>query len=141
MRAEEASRCALLQAAAIYRQNGLHAMDKIFIRELEIDCIIGTKPVERERPQTVVINISLECDLSAAAESDDLNDTINYKKLSDEICEMVSASSFFLLEKLAEQVATICLNTDGVNSVTVSADKPEALPAARTVGVEIVRST
>lgn len=115
-------------------------MDKIFIRELEVDCIIGTKPFERETPQRVVINISLECDLSEAGESDDLNDTINYQTLSDEICAMVSASSFFLLEKLAEQVASICLNTRGVSSVTVSAGKPEALPAARTVGVKIVRS-
>lgn len=115
-------------------------VDKIRISDLETFCIIGTKPVERRNMQKVIINILLECDFSKSAKSDKLEDTVNYKKLSEDVFEMVSAGKFFLLEKLAENVASVCLRDDMVSTVAVSVDKPGALDAAKSVGVEIVRS-
>ena len=114
-------------------------MDKIRIRGLEVHCIIGTRPVERENRQKVVMDITLDCDFSKASRTDNLADTVNYKELKDRICEMVADSSYFLLEKLAEKIAEICLVTPGVESVSLAIDKPGALTGARTVGVEIVR--
>ncbi len=115
-------------------------MDKIRISGLEVRCIIGTKPVERRNMQKVLIDIALDCDLNKAAKSDKLEDTINYKRLTDDILEMVAASKCFLLEKLAEKIASLCLSDPKVSAVSVSLDKPGALESARTVGVEIVRS-
>ena len=114
-------------------------MDKIHICGLEEHCIIGTRPVERDNRQKVVIDITLECDFSKASQTDELSDTVNYKDLKDRICVMVAGSSFFLLEKLAEKVASMCLDTPGVESVTLAVYKPGALTGARTVGVEITR--
>ena len=114
-------------------------MDRINIRELEVQCIIGTKPVERENAQKVVIDISLDGDFTKAAKSDQLSDTVNYKALTDDICGMVGKSDFFLLERLAEGIADLCLAHDGVFSVRVSAEKPGALLDAKSVGVELVR--
>lgn len=114
-------------------------MDRIFIRDLEVHCIIGTKPVERTNRQKVRINIVLDCDFSEASVSDRLEDTVNYKKLKDDIIEMVARSECQLLERLAEQIAGICMKEALVSKVRLSVDKPGALTSARTVGVEIER--
>jgi FolB domain-containing protein len=114
-------------------------MDKIHICGLELHCTIGTRPVERTNRQKIVLDITLECDFSKAAETDELSDTVNYKDLKDRISGMVEVSSFFLLEKLAEEVASMCLATPGVESVSLAVYKPGALAGASNVGVEITR--
>ncbi|MBN2301970.1 MAG: dihydroneopterin aldolase [Lentisphaerae bacterium] len=109
----------------------------MYIRDLELSCIIGTKPEERKARQNVIINLTFECDLALAGSSDDLNDTINYKTISDNVVAMVNGSSFFLLEKLACGIADICLRDKRVRAVTVTVDKPAALISAKSAAVEI----
>jgi FolB domain-containing protein len=115
-------------------------MDKIHIRDLRVFCIIGTNPHERVEIQEVCINITMECNYADACKSDSIEDTVNYKTLKDELVEFVSASKFFLLEKLAEEIAQRCLARERVNSVKVCVDKPGALTGARSVAIEIERS-
>ena len=86
-----------------------------------------------------MINIVLDCDFSRASVSDRIEDTVNYKKLKDDIVEMVARSEFQLRERLAEKIAGICMKETLVSSVRLSVDKPGALTGARTVGVEIER--
>ena len=114
-------------------------MDKIFIRDLTVNCIIGILPRERVTPQQVQLNLVLECDLSAAAASDDIADTVDYKQLKDAIVERVERSEELLIERLAQRVADLCLEHPRVQRVTVCLDKPGALTRARSVAVEITR--
>jgi len=115
-------------------------MDKIHIRDLCVPCIIGINPHERTEKQDVLINITLVCDCSTACCSDRIEDTIDYKTLKDELVAFVSGSQFFLIEKMAQEIASHCLATAGVESVIVTVDKPGALTGARSVAVEIERS-
>lgn len=115
-------------------------LDRIQIRDLRTECIVGIFPREREVKQEVVLNITLEADLSKACASDNIDDTIDYKQLKQRILAMVEGSSYFLIEKLAESVAAICLEDARVHRCTVSLDKPGALRFARSVAVEIQRS-
>jgi FolB domain-containing protein len=114
-------------------------MDKMSIRDIKLKCIIGTRPIERKRKQWVVINVALDCDLRKAGRTDRLEDTVNYKQIKDRIAELVEKSRFFLLEKMADRVADICLKVPGVKAVTVTVDKPGALTKARSAAVEIRR--
>lgn len=114
-------------------------MDWMHIRDLKIRCIIGTRPVERRRKQTVIVNISLECDLSKAGRNDRLEDTVNYKRLRDDVVEHVEKSKYLLIEKLAESIAAICNAVPKVKSARVVVDKPGALASAQSAAVEIVR--
>jgi len=114
-------------------------MDKMYIRDIEVRCIIGTKPMERKRKQRVDINVVLDCDLRKAGRTDRLEDTVNYKKLKDGIIERIEKSKFFLIEKMADCVARICLETRGVKAATVTVDKPGALTKACSAAVEIRR--
>jgi len=114
-------------------------MDKIFIQDLLLRCVIGIFPHEREIKQDVILNLTLFADLRRAAETDDIADTVDYKMLKDRIVAFVEPSAFNLIESLAEGVARICLEQAGVAGVTVRVDKPGALRFARSVAVEIER--
>ena len=115
-------------------------LDRIHIKDLSLRCIIGINPDERIKRQDVLINLTLYADLLPAGQSDDMDDTVNYKQIKNNIAEMVEQSSFFLVEKLAERIAEICLEDSGVQYVRVLVEKPGALRFARSVGVEIFRS-
>lgn len=115
-------------------------MDKIFIRDLALRCIIGIYSEERTNKQDVVINVTMETDLRKAGQSDDLNDTVDYKAVKLEILDLVEKSEFQLIESLAERIAELCLKADGVQCATVTIDKPRALRFARSVAVEISRA-
>ncbi|MFP6598295.1 MAG: dihydroneopterin aldolase [Candidatus Hydrogenedentota bacterium] len=115
-------------------------MDKIHIRDLLVRCIVGIYPDERREKQDVIINIVLHADLRKAGESDDIDDTVNYKTIKKEVLAMVQQSEYFLLEKLAEQIVGIALKDSKVQRVDVSIDKPGALRFARSVAVEISRT-
>ncbi len=114
--------------------------DHIRVRDLRVECIIGIFPKERVARQPVVLNLDLACDLAPAAASDAIADTIDYKTLKDRLMSAIGASEHFLIETLAQQVATICLEDARVRAVTVTVDKPGALTGARSVAVEITRS-
>jgi dihydroneopterin aldolase len=101
--------------------------DKICIKNLKIDCEIGVYEEERGRKQPVCFDIELTVDLSAAAESDNLNETVDYFELTSKIVNTVSNSHFMLIEKLAYNVADICLEDSRVTSIVVALRKPEAL--------------
>lgn len=114
-------------------------MDKIIIKCLKVKSIIGTLPEERQKKQEIEFNIELDCDLSAAGGSDDLNDTVNYQAVENDILAMAESSSFLLLERLAAEAATVCLKYELVRGVKITVDKPGALKHSRSVAVCIER--
>lgn len=114
-------------------------MDKIVIRDLLARCVIGINDDERREKQDVIINLVISADLSRACRTDRFEDTIDYRALKKRVVDVVEKSNFFLLEALAEKIADVCLETDGVCEVQVSVDKPSALRFARSVAVEITR--
>lgn len=115
-------------------------LDRIHIRDLHVRCIIGIYEDERREKQDVVLNITLFANLLKAGETDQIENTINYKSLKKTILKMVQASEFFLIETLAERTAAIALSEPAVQRVDVSVDKPGALRFARSVAVEITRT-
>jgi FolB domain-containing protein len=115
------------------------AMDRIHIRDLSLRCIVGINPEERTNKQDVIINVTMWADLRKACASDAIEDTIDYKSIKKSILAMVEGSSFFLVERLAEEVCALCLRDERVRRVTVSVDKPGALRFARSVAIEITR--
>jgi len=115
------------------------SLDKIHIRDLRLRCIVGINPEEREKAQDVDINITLYVDIRKAGRTDAIDDTVDYKSIKLKVAEDVEASSFFLVERLAQRIADICLADPRVARARVQVEKPGALRFARSVGVEIVR--
>lgn len=117
----------------------MELFDKIYIRDLQVRCIIGIEPEERREKQDILINLILYTDCQPAGKSDDINDALDYKIVKKSILKSIENSSFYLVEKLAEEIANISLSFEKVKGVTVTVDKPGVLRFARSVAVEITR--
>ncbi len=115
-------------------------MDKVFIEGLEIEALIGIYDWERRIRQPLVFDIEMAFDNRVPAASDAIGDTLDYKAVSKRIIEYVGASSFGLVETLAERCAAIILDEFGVRHVRLKLSKPGAVRGARAVGVLIERS-
>ena len=71
-------------------------MDKIIIRNLEVDTIIGIFEHERLNRQNVLINCEVSLDLNKAGESDDFKDALNYSEVEEILYQTAKNSKFFL---------------------------------------------
>ncbi len=116
-------------------------MDIVFVRDLEVKTVIGVFDWERKIRQRLVFNIELGTDFGAAAKSDQLEDTLDYKAISHAIEEMAEASSYQLVEALVEAVAQMVIKDFGVRWLSITLDKPGAVSCAKSVGVKIERGT
>jgi dihydroneopterin aldolase len=114
--------------------------DTIFIKGLAVDAVIGVFDWEKEIKQPLVFDIELYTDLKKASLSDDLQDTVCYKTVSDEVIALTEASRFDLIESLAEQVCEYILKSQpAVSAVKLTLHKPDAVPSAQSVGLSIYR--
>ena len=114
-------------------------MDKVFIRDLSVKAIIGIYDWERQKPQEILINVTLYNNQFAAGESDQIVDCVNYAEIAEKLRRHTEAAQRFTVEALAADLAQLCLQTEGVKKVIVRVEKPGAVPTARSVGVEIKR--
>jgi dihydroneopterin aldolase len=115
-------------------------MDKIFLRELTCEAIIGIYDWERRVKQTVVIDIEIPSDVRRAAATDAIEATLNYKKVAKRILEFVAQSQFHLVETLAEHVALMVLKEFKLDWIRLTLNKPGAIRGSRDVGVIIERT-
>jgi FolB domain-containing protein len=115
-------------------------MDKVFIKDLVARGIIGINDWEREKPQEILINITVITDIRRAAESDDLADCVDYRALAKKIQEHAEIAARFTVEALANDLAEICLEQKGVLKAIVRVEKPGAVRFSSSVGVEIERA-
>lgn len=111
----------------------------IGFEKLHVRCIVGTEPHERKSEQDLYIDVNAELDVSAAAQSDSLKDTVNYVMMA-EICQRTaSEGKYYLLEKLATEVLHHIMSMPAVRSVSIRIRKPSALPNAECAFVELAR--
>lgn len=114
-------------------------MDKVFLRDLRIDTVIGIWEWERHVRQTVSLDLEMATDVGRAAAGDDIAAALNYKEVAKRLIEFVASSRFELVESLTEAVARIVVTEFGVAWVKVSIAKPAAIEGSREVGVSIER--
>jgi FolB domain-containing protein len=115
-------------------------MDKIFIKDLSARGIIGVNDWEREKPQEILINVTLFVDTRQAGQSDDIQATVSYSMVAKKLLAHAQSAQRFTVEALAQDLAELCLAEPGVERVQLRVEKPGAVRFARSVGVEIERS-
>src|SRR5689334_3580355 len=114
-------------------------MDLVFIEDLRIDTVIGIYDWERRTRQTIALDIEMGFDNTRPAASDAIADTLDYKAVSKRLIAFVEASSFQLVETLAERCAQIVLAEFDVAWLRLKLAKPGAVRGAKAVGVSIER--
>ena len=115
-------------------------MDQILIKNLLARGIIGISDAERAQPQDILINITLFADTLKAAQSDRIEDCVNYRTVAKKVLAHVERINRYTVEALAADIAGLCLEDQLVNAVRVRVEKPGAVRFAESVGVEIERT-
>lgn len=114
-------------------------MDIVFIKQLQVDTVIGVYDWEKTIQQRLVLNLALGCDQRDAAAADDIRLTLDHAVIAQRVTELITAAPIELIETVAERVAQMLLADFAATEVDVTVSKPGAVPAAETVGVRIVR--
>lgn len=114
-------------------------MDIVFIEDLKIDATIGIYDWERKIKQTLAFDLEMATDIHRSAETDAIEDTLNYKAVSKRVIAFVEASEFQLVETLAEKVAALILDEFEVSWLRLTLHKPGAVRGSRSVGIRIER--
>ena len=114
-------------------------MDIIFLRGLKIETIIGIYDWERKNKQTVILDLEMGTDIRSAAQSDSIEDTLDYKAVSDRLITFVESSCFMLVETMAEQMTEILLQEFNIPWVRLQVNKKGAIGGNSDVGIIIER--
>ncbi len=96
------------------------------IRGLRVYAHHGVRDFERERGQPFVVDVWLACRPSAAGESDDLADAVNYSEVCDRVAALATGGPHQLLERLASVIADDLAGRYPVSGVRVRIAKPHA---------------
>jgi len=113
--------------------------DTVFIKGLKAASVIGCYDWERDIRQTLVIDLELEADFARAAQTDALEDALDYAAISQRVIAVCEASRFQLVEALAEHLASIVLTEFSIERLRMTVTKPGAVAEADGVGVVIDR--
>lgn len=114
-------------------------MDKIIIRELRLQTLIGVAHPERNQAQTLLANLVVYYDFSSIIISDDINDGISYSAIAKSLVSEAEKCNFFTLEALAEHLAKLILCLYPCQKVKLRLEKPNFVRNTARVGVEIRR--
>ena len=116
-------------------------MDVIRIHRLELDCIVGIRPREREQAQRVRLDLALHADVSAAGRAGRINLTVDYDLVAHEVTALLEFRRYHLVEMAAEEVSAMLLGAHPmVQRVDVRIEKPGALGGrARAASVQVRR--
>ena len=112
---------------------------RIFLRGVEVDARVGVHRFEHERPQRLLLDVTLFATRTGGADSDRLADVLNYERIAEAVRALCAGAHINLLETVAERVAAACLAEPRVEGVRVSVAKPDIFPDVAAVGVAIER--
>jgi dihydroneopterin aldolase len=114
-------------------------MDIVYIRDLQIETIIGIYDWEREVKQTVSLDLEMAHDIRKAGATDDIQYALNYKSIAKRLIAFIEKSEFLLVERMAEEVAGIVMNELSVPWLRLRVSKPGALRGSKDVGILLER--
>lgn len=103
-------------------------MDTVFLNGLSLHGKHGVMERERHVEQEFVLDISAEVDTRNAARSDNLVDTVDYVRFRDIATDVIENESHYLIERVADRIATRILEDAHIQTVSVTIRKPAVLP-------------
>ncbi|MFV0450051.1 MAG: bifunctional dihydroneopterin aldolase/7,8-dihydroneopterin epimerase [Vibrio sp.] len=116
-------------------------MDKVFIEQLEVITTIGVYDWEQTIKQKLVLDLEMAHDNKLAGKSDDVAHALDYAQVSLAVIEHIESGRFLLVERVAEEVASLIMQRFSVPWIRVQLTKPGAVPQAKGVGVIIERGS
>src|SRR5688572_10500751 len=119
--------------------SGAQGLRHVFVKDLEIEALLGIYPQEKTTPQRIIINIDLSVKESKDRLSDEIKNVVSYEIVVQKVERIVAQGHVNLVETLCELIADACLSDKRVMAARVRIEKPDVIKNARSVGVEIER--
>ena len=119
--------------------NATAGLRHVFVRDLEVMATLGIHEHERLTPQRIIVSIDLSVREGNGPVHDDISNVVSYEIVVKKVEAIVAEGHVNLVETLAELIAAACLRDKRVMAARVRIEKPEIIPNARSVGVEIER--
>ena len=110
----------------------------VFVRDLELTALLGIYDHEKVEPQRIVVNIDLS--VQEGSGDDDISHVVSYEIVVKKVEAIIAEGHVNLVETLCERIAESCLTDKRVMAARVRVEKPDIIPNARSVGVEIERA-
>ncbi len=110
----------------------------VFVRDLDLQALIGIYDQEKVKPQRIVVNIDLS--VQEGSGDDDIGHVVSYEIIVKKVEAIIAEGHTNLVETLCEKIAASCLKDQRVMAARVRVEKPDIIPNARSVGVEIERT-
>ena len=114
-------------------------MDTIFIREFRVDAWVGIYEWEKQRPQTLEMEIEIGIPAREPGRSDNIHDTVHYGEVVERVTRDLADRRFKLLESLAEHVCDVITGDFKAPWARVSVAKLGHIRNVRKVGVTLER--
>jgi len=121
------------------RASASRGIRHVFVKDLTLDARIGIYETEKLKPQRIIVNIDLSVQENDGPMPDDISHVVSYEIVVKKVEAIVAEGHINLVETMAEKFAEACLKDKRVIAVRVSVEKPDIVPNARSVGVEIER--
>ncbi len=113
--------------------------DLVIIEGLKVDAVIGIYDWEKKVRQPLLLDLEMAWDNRTAATTDDIRFALDYEAVSNELTALIKRHPYELIERVAEECATMILATFKVRWVRLKVSKPTALKQAQNVAVQIER--
>lgn len=111
----------------------------VFVRDLDLMALIGIYEHEKTDPQRIIVNIDLSVTEGEGPKDDDIGHVVSYEIVVKKVEQIIAEGHINLVETLCEKIAAACLRDRRVVAARVRVEKPDIIPNARSVGVEIER--
>lgn len=112
----------------------------VFVRDLDLMASIGIYATEKVKPQRIIVNIDLSVHEGEGPNDDDIGHVVSYEVVVKKVEAILAEGHINLVETLCEKIAAACLKDRRVVAARVRVEKPDIIPNARSVGVEIERT-
>ena len=111
----------------------------VFVRDLDLMASIGIYETERAEPQRIIVNIDLSVGEGEGPNDDEIGHVVSYEIVVKKVEAILAEGHINLVETLCEKIAAACLKDRRVMAARVRVEKPDIIPNAKSVGVEIER--
>ncbi len=111
----------------------------VFVRDLELKALIGIYEHEKKEAQRIIVNIDLSVKEDPGRMADEISHVVSYEIIAKKVEAIIDEGHVNLVETLCEKIAESCLKDGRVMAARVRVEKPDIIPNARSVGVEIER--
>lgn len=116
-------------------------MDAIIIEGLKVDTVVGCFNWERQIIQPLMLDLTIYNDLDQAAQSDELDDTLNYAQICELAAQVIQQAQPKLIEHAAQLVLESLFKTfSSIESIIITIRKPAIIAQATAVGIRLERN-